>query len=103
MLEIRFALIGNLIQMRRMKVIRTRKTIADKEFQQCAELQSTEVMRMPQIRFALIVIQLQMRSMKVIRNRQSIPNKEFRNSVESQSTEVRNDKMPAVQFAVIVI
>jgi hypothetical protein len=67
MLPIRFALIVNLIQMRPIEVICTRKSIPNKEFGNCVELQSTEgtKMKMLQSQFALIANLIQMRQNRV--------------------------------------
>jgi hypothetical protein len=83
MLSIQFALIVNLIQMRRIEVIRNRKSIPNKEFQQSVELKSIEVRnsKMHTIRFALIVNLIQMRRNRVclIREKGHLEEGESRN------------------------
>jgi hypothetical protein len=82
--RIRFALIVNVFQMRRIQVICNWKSILNKEFQHCVESRSTEVRRtkMLQIRFALIVNLIQMRPIEVIRTGKSTINQEFQYHAE---------------------
>jgi hypothetical protein len=84
MLEIRFAVIVIQLQMKRIQVSGTRKSIPNKEFGNYAESQSIEVRNtgMLLIRFALIVIQLQMRQIQAIRTRKSSTNQELQHHAE---------------------
>jgi hypothetical protein len=90
--------------MRRIKVICTTKSIANKESEHCVELKSIEVRnpKMHSIRFALSVNWIQMWRIKVIRTRKTMTNKESQQCVESKSTEVLKKKMLQIWFGVVV-